>query len=90
MVGIVLVAVFNPFSIVLLADAAVIVIEAGKVVLVDVSMYAVAVGATLLGVGGLFKYLGREEKQTVKLKKMKHKPTQKAGRFLDIKVWLLE
>lgn len=82
MVGIVLVAVFNPLAVNLWADALQIALDIVSRELINISDYTVVVGATLILVGGLLWYNERGKKETAKLKKLKNKKSQKAGEYL--------
>lgn len=81
--GGVLVAVFNPLSVNLWADALDIALQVISEQLIHISNYTVVIGGTLILVGLVLSYAERSKKQTTKLKKMSKKPTAKAGEYID-------
>ena len=81
--GVILIAAFNPLSVVLIADTLVSIINQLQDTLVDVSNIAVIVGATVLVVGVLFRYAEysqqKDRKETKRLKSLSK--TEKAGKY---------
>lgn len=75
-------AFFNPLSINLIADASIVAINYLTENLVVISEYTMAVSATLLLVGAFLIYDAKKKSELTKLKKLKHKKTEKAGSFL--------
>jgi hypothetical protein len=80
--GGVLVVVFNPLAVAIWSDGLVELINLIAKQLVNISNYTVVIGVTLLAVAGILYWDGRSKKQTAKLKKLKHKKTEKAGDYL--------
>lgn len=68
-IGAILVALFNPFSVVIIADLLIAAINLANEYLVMVSMYAVVIGGTLIAVSLLFAYSEHQGKETESLKK---------------------
>ena len=83
MVGVVLLAVFNPLAVNLWADALIVALNWAAKELVNISGYTMAVGATLLLVSVLLWHNERGKKENAKLKKLKHKKTKSAGKYID-------
>lgn len=77
------IALLNPLSTNIIADAIVTATEYALKYLVLGSGYIMAISATLIVVGGLLMYTESKQANTDKLKKMKTTKTKKAGEFLE-------
>jgi len=81
--GGILVMVFNPLSVALWNDALTTGLNWLAAQLIHISNYTVIIGGTLLAVSLIVYLDGRSKKETAKLKKLKTRPTEKAGEFID-------
>lgn len=75
--GVILIAVFNPLAVVLWADGMSVALEFLKDGLVEISNYTVAIGATLVVVGLILMHSNKTAKSNKKLAKLKN--TSKGG-----------
>jgi len=81
--GGVLVFVLNPLSLNILADVLVTSIDWATVQLVFISNYVVVFGMALLFTGFLVQYEYNRTKSIKKLKSLKNKNTESAGKYID-------
>ena len=82
LVGLISLALLNPLSTNIIADAIITAVDYALKYLVLSSGYIMAVSATLIGVGALLMYTEYKQADTAKLKKMKTTKTKRAGEFL--------
>lgn len=83
LVGLISLALFNPLSTNIIADAIITAVDYALKYLVLGSGYIMVVSATLIGVGALLMYTEYKQADTAKLKKMKTTKTKRAGEFLE-------
>ena len=81
--GIIGLAAFNPLSTNLIADVLVTAINEATKALVLGSGYIMVASGTLIAVGALLTFEARKKANNKKLKTLKNKPTQKAGKFIE-------
>ena len=84
-VGIVALLVLNPFTVNIISDALIIVIDLINEYLVLASGYIIAIAGTLVLVGLIVVISEHKQADNKKLKKLKTKKTQKAGKFIEAK-----
>jgi hypothetical protein len=74
--GVVLVAVFNPLSLMLWVDALILALDKMVEVLVQISDHTMVVGFTLIITGLLFRKMSGNKKEAKRLKSLKTKKTK--------------